>query len=105
MLDQNYYSYMSSLIKALIVFMDLLGQIQIMESSCNRFGLGSSLYAKCSGCGTSEFLATGSHSQDDVNPRALQGKDVNRRRSSLHLRVRMEEKELPNFVRSSVCQP
>ena len=30
-------------------------------------------------CGMSEFLATGSHPQDDVNPRTLQGKDVNRR--------------------------
>ena len=27
----------------------------------------------------SEFLATGSHPQDDKNPRTLQGKDVNRR--------------------------
>ena len=63
----------------MIVLIDLLGQIQILESSCNRFGLGSSLYAKCSGCGMSEFLATGSHPQDDVNPRTLQGKDVNRR--------------------------
>ena len=69
--------------------MDLLGQIQVLESSCNRFELGSSLYAECSGCGTSEFLATGSHPQDDVNPRTLQGKDVNRRRSLLHLRVGM----------------
>ena len=51
----------------------------MLESSSNRFGLGSSLYAKCSGCGMSEFLATGNHPQDDVNPRTLQGKDVNRR--------------------------
>ena len=105
MLDQNYYSYIPLLIKALIVFMDLLGQIRVLESSCNRFELGSSLYAECSGCGTSEFLATGSHPQDDVNPRTLQGKDVNRRRSLLHLRVGMEEREFPNFVRSSICQP
>ena len=79
MLGQNYCSYIPLLIKVLIVFIDLLGQIQMLESSCNRFGLGSSLYAKCSGCGMSELLATGSHSQDDVNPRTLQGKDVNRR--------------------------
>lgn len=51
----------------------------MLESSSNRFGLGSSLYAKCSGCGMSEFLASGNHPQDDVNPRTLQGKDVNRR--------------------------
>lgn len=51
----------------------------MLESSSNRFGLGSSPYAKCSGCGMSEFLASGNHPQDDVNPRTLQGKDVNRR--------------------------
>lgn len=51
----------------------------MLESSSNRFGLGSSLYAKCSGCGMSEFHASGNHPQDDVNPRTLQGKDVNRR--------------------------
>ena len=27
----------------------------------------------------SEFLATGNHPQDDINPILLQGKDVNRR--------------------------
>ena len=78
MLGQNYYSNIPLLIKVLIVFIDLPGQIELLESSSNRFGLGSSLYAKCSGCGMSEFLATGNHPQDDVNPRTLQGKDVNR---------------------------
>ena len=60
-LSHNYHSYIALLIRVFIVFIDLLGQIQILESSYNRFGLGSSLYAKCSGCSMSEFLATGSH--------------------------------------------
>ena len=51
----------------------------MLESSSDRFELGSSLYAKCSGCSMSEFLASGNHPQYDVNPRTLQGKDVNRR--------------------------
>ena len=42
---QNYYSYIPLLIRALTIFIDLLGQIQILENSCNRFGLSSSLYA------------------------------------------------------------
>ena len=36
--------------------MDLLGQIQILKSSCYQFGIGSSLYVKCSGWGTLSFL-------------------------------------------------
>ena len=56
MLDQNYYSYIPLLIKALIVFMDLLGQIQVLKSSSYQFGIGSSLYVKCSGWGTLSFL-------------------------------------------------
>ena len=42
---QNYYSYIPLFIKALTIFIDLLGQIQILVNSCNRFGLSSSLYA------------------------------------------------------------
>ena len=62
-----------------IILIYLLGEIEILESMCNRFGFSSSLYAKCSGCGMSQVLACGQHPSDDENPQTLQGKDLNRR--------------------------
>ena len=47
--------------------------------STERFGLSNSIYAICDDCSLSEFLATGQHNSSANAPRAVQGKDVNRR--------------------------
>ena len=56
-----------------------LGHLELRELTTSRFGLSSSIYVNCSGCGLSEFLAKGHHDSSDNAPRTVQGKDVNRR--------------------------
>ena len=44
----------------------------------NRMGMSSSIFVNCDR-GMTEFLATGENPSNDTTPRAIQGKDLNRR--------------------------
>lgn len=55
------------------------GNVKLIEKSIERFGISSSLFAKCHECGMEEFMATGEHDGDQETPRTIQGKDINRR--------------------------
>ncbi|XP_022796417.1 uncharacterized protein LOC111334865 [Stylophora pistillata] len=55
------------------------GNVKLIERSIERFGISSSLFAKCHECGMEEFMATGEHDGDQETPRTIQGKDINRR--------------------------
>ena len=59
--------------------MALLGHVELEEDCTSRFGLSSSIYARCDECGMSELLATGYHKSDALLPNTIQGKDLNRR--------------------------
>ena len=51
-----------------------------MEEDCtSRFGLSSSIYARCDKCRKSELFATGHHKSDATSPNTIQEKDVYRR--------------------------
>ena len=62
----------------LFPFIYHVGEIDTLESSVNRMGMSSSIFAKCD-CGMTEFLATGDHPSNDTTPRTIQGKDFDRR--------------------------
>ncbi|PFX31941.1 hypothetical protein AWC38_SpisGene3229 [Stylophora pistillata] len=53
--------------------------VNLIERSIERFGISSSLFAKCHECGMEEFMATGEHDGDQETPRTIRGKDINRR--------------------------
>jgi len=78
------------------------GEIDILESSVNRMGMSSSIFAKC-GCGMTEFLATGDHPSNDTTPRTIQGKDLNRRIVYGAFEMGVAKKVLPNFVKCLTC--
>ena len=59
--------------------MAVLGHVELEEDCTSRFGLSSSIYARCDECGMSELLATGYHKSDATLPNTIQGKDLNRR--------------------------
>lgn len=59
--------------------MAALGHVELEEDCTSRFGLSSSIYARCDECGMSELLATGYHKSDATLPNTIQGKDLNRR--------------------------
>lgn len=59
--------------------MAVLGHVELEEDYTSRFGLSSSIYARCDECGMSELVATGYHKSDATLPNTIQGKDLNRR--------------------------
>ena len=57
----------------------ILGNVKLIERSIERFGISSSLFAKCEECGMEEFMATGEHDGDQETTRTIHGKNINRR--------------------------
>lgn len=66
-------------LNCLFFFLAVLGHVELEEDYTSRFGLSSSIYARCDECGMSELLATGYHKSDATLPNTIQGKDLNRR--------------------------